>query len=225
MDINSKLFNRNNKTLLCNFDISFEEFLHYLFHTDKPVLRDHYEPIMTLSYGKQMCNHQNIQIVKQETFSEDVNHALKSVHVSGPVYDVIYDEMNSKHTESTIGSIIKTVHRKFYSNVQRNSCLSWKDMAVKLWKSFQIQGYIHENSKFPETKFTNDTDYESSNLIRVMLQEIQRRPLKHREMVEQRNKALLNAYNSVDKKYIRQVRERYAMDFDMFHYSTDVEIS
>ena len=218
-DIQSKSFIRNNRSRSCNFNISFEDFLDYALHADKPDLSSHYEPIMSLSYGKQVCNLKDIQIVKQETFSEDIDHALKSVNVSGNVYDVIYDEMNSKHTESTIKSIVKTVYKKYFSHIQDSTCLTWKDMAIKLWKSFQIQGYIHKNSKFPETKFDIESDYD--HLIELIIKESEKRPLRHEDKVRQRETALLNAYASVDEKYLREIRERYAMDFDMFQYNTD----
>ena len=73
---------------------------------------------------------------------------------------------------------------------------------------------MHKNSKFPETKFDNKVDY--GDFIEMFMRELEKRPLTHDERIRQRNTALLKAF--VDKKYIREIQERYAMDFDMFQY-------
>jgi hypothetical protein len=131
--------------------------------------------------------------------------------------------MHSKQTKITIGSIVKTVYQRFSSSLSLVSCLTWKEIAKKLWKSFQIQGYINDKSQFPEKKYQNVNDYKSDKyLIKVIMQEVRRNPLSHEEKLKQRNKALIKAFTGVDKKYLRKIRELYAMDFNMFQYKTNL---
>lgn len=223
-DILSKSLKKNeqkDKTRSCKFDISFEEFLEYYFDKGGTSEQGHYGPIITEDIGRKICSLKRITIVKQESFTEDIKYALDSVNVKGNDYDTISGIMNSKNTESTIRGIVKTVYSKFTSFIQRNSCLTWKDIATKLWKSFQIQGYIHEHSEFPNAKFTSRELYKKSNyLVNVIMKEVNTNPLTHLQKIEQRNKALLSAYSGVNKKYFLEIQKRYAMDFDMFQYGT-----
>ncbi|XP_060598876.1 carbohydrate sulfotransferase 9-like [Ruditapes philippinarum] len=222
-DIHSTLFRKKERMFLCKFDISFEQFLEYYLDKGGSVLSGHYNPILSHKIARKLCNLQNIIIVKQETFSEDMDHVFKSVHVKGKEYDVIYDVMHSKQTKITIGSIVKTVYQRFSSSLSLVTCLTWKEIAKKLWKSFQIQGYINEKSQFPEKKYQNLNDYKSDKyLIKVILQEVRRNPLSHEEKIKQRNEALIKAFTGVDKKYLRKIRELYAMDFNMFQYKTNL---
>ena len=225
-DILYKLFGKEERKRMCKFDITFEQFLEYYFEKGGSKMQSHYGPLLSNTLGRKLCNLQKIMIVKQETFSEDINQVLKSVSVKGREYDIIYDEMHSKQTSTTIASIVKTVYKKFSSVIKSDSCLSWKEMAKKLWKSFQIQGYINNSSDFPEKEYKKQKDYSSSEyLIQVIMKEVNRNPMTHKEKVRQRNNALLKAYENIDTKYIRMIQERYAMDFDMFSYSTDLKES
>jgi hypothetical protein len=223
-DVISKLFGTNAQKNNCKFDISFEQFLEYYLEKGGHSEEGHYGPIVSKTIGKKICNLENIIIVKQETFSDDVDHAFKTVHVKGREYNAIYDSLNSKNTETNIASIVKTVYNKFSSYIQRGSCLTWKNIAKKLWKSFQIQGYIRDRSNFPETKYENSDDYKSAEyLIKVIMQEVDAKPLTHQEKMEQRNNALMKAYSGVNKKYLREIQDRYAMDFNLFQYGTNLK--
>lgn len=223
-DIISKLFGKNGQKNNCKYDISFEQFLDYYFEKGGSAEEGHYGPIVSNSIGKKICNLQNIIIVKQETFTDDIDHAFKTVKVKGQDYDAIYDSLHSKNTETAISSIVKTVYDKFSSYIQRGSCLTWKNIAKKLWKSFQVQGYIRDTSAFPEDKYSNADDYKNATyLMKVIMQEVNTKPLKHDAKLAQRNKALLKAYSGVSKKYLLEIQERYAMDFDLFQYGTKLK--
>jgi hypothetical protein len=225
-DIRSTLFGKGDEKHLCKFNISFEQFLEYYFEMGGTRMESHYGPLLSKNLSKTLCNLNNIMIIKQETFANDLEHALKSVHVNNHEYNIIYDEMHSKHTKTTISSIIKTVYKKFASSIQSRSCLTWKEMAKKLWVSFQIQGYIRKTSRFPKEEYIKQEDYASPEyLIQVVMKEVTTNPLKHDEKVKQRNKALVHAYSNVDKKYILKIQERFAMDFDMFQYPIDLKDS
>jgi hypothetical protein len=216
-------FQRVEQKRLCKFDISFEQFLEYYFENGGTSEQGHYGPIISHDVGRKICSLKNIMIVKQETFSEDIDHALDAVNMKGVEYDTVHGILHSKNIESTIGGIVKTVHAKFVSFIQRNSCLTWKNIARKLWNSFQIQGYISEKSEFPQTKFTKLKNSKSSKyLINVIMQEVKKNTLTHEKKIEQRNKALLKAYSGVNKKYLHAIQERYEMDFNMFQYGTDL---
>ena len=222
-DVLSTLFSKEKRSRMCKYDISFAQFLEYYLDKGGAVLKGHYGPVLSHDLAEKMCNLENILIVKQETFSEDINYMLKSVNVKGKEYDVIYDVMHSKQTEISIGSIVKTAYMKFSSSLQFLTCLTWKEIAIKLWKSFQIQGYINKKSKFPEWKYKSLDKYKSSHyLIKVIMEEVNANPLTHEEKVRQRNKALLKAYKNVDRKYIRKIQALYVMDFDLFQYSKDL---
>ncbi|XP_053379305.1 uncharacterized protein LOC128548470 [Mercenaria mercenaria] len=209
----------------CKFNVTFDQFLEYVFNERwRQIDKGHYAPVLPLSMCQKICNLRNIIIVKQETFSEDLEHALKSVGVKGKVYNVIYDEMHSKHAKSTTAGIVRTLYEKMSELLSKHKYLNWQIIAERLWNSFQIQGYIHENSTFPYMRYNHTGKYANSEyLIKLIMEEIEQKPLNHKEKVNQRNKALLHAYSDVRVKYLRQIQEHYTRDFEMFHYSNDLE--
>jgi hypothetical protein len=222
LDIYSKLYDEETITedpTLCRYDISFEQFLKYRFDAGGSVGSGHYNPIMSANKLANLCSLPKVIVIKQESFSDDIDLALKAVKVTGHVYDVLSNQLHAKRGKSTIISIVETVYEKLSQKIEK-TCLTWNDIAKKLWKSFQIQGYIRDSSKFPaKGKYSRAAD-----LISVIRKEIKLRPLTHDESVKQRNKALIKAYSDVDVSYIRKIRDNYSLDFEFFQYGEALKV-
>ncbi|XP_053380111.1 uncharacterized protein LOC128548739 [Mercenaria mercenaria] len=141
---------------------TFDDFLNYVCDGNiDHTLSGHYGPILSKQECHKICGLPNIVIVKQESFSEDIEYALRLAGVENKKFDIIYAAMHEKKVQSTIVGIVKTVykkmsamHRHLHFRQQRpEKCLSWRNIAKRLWRSFQLQGYIDEKSKFPRQKF------------------------------------------------------------------------
>ena len=222
MDVYARLYDENylaHDDSLCRYDITFEQFLQYRFDAGGMVAAGHYNPIMSLNKLSSLCSLPKIMIIKQESFSDDVDLALRAVKVKGRVYDVLYNHLHAKRGKSTIIGIVETVYEKLSQKIDK-TCLKWKDIAKKLWKSFQIQGYIRDSSDFPEEgKYLT-----AIQLISAIRKELKINPLTHEESIKQRNKALIKAYSDVDAKYIQKIREFYSLDFELFQYGEAIKV-
>lgn len=197
----------------CTFKVQFQEFLRDIIETTRRggTLNRHWAPIFSLC---RPCDGNVFALVKQESFSADVEYILKINGVSGYRYDAIYDALHDHKTESTIPGIVQEVLRK---NI---ACIDRLEIAKRIWVSLQIQGFIKHDIEFPfrslrsERKTLNASFYSS-----VILQTIKWNPLTTRESREQRRQSLVNAYARVDSEIIEGIKDIYKQDFILFNYS------
>lgn len=219
------ILNFEKKPGTCGTSVSFASFLSYALRRDSSrKLVDHYgSPYENVK--NVMCKLENIILVKQESFSEDVELALQSAGVNKSEFDVISEILHEHRVEATIPGIVKTLYEK--SKSLPRDCYPWSLVARILWQSFQIQGFLHNDIAFPDLEFkssdntTNlytDADY----FIRIILKYIKLRLLTVTESKSQRRNALLNAYENIDKQLIVKIQQQYSMDFEMFQYDLNV---
>lgn len=199
--------------LSCVSSITFQEFLKQLVenaHQGKTLNR-HWAPMFALC---KPCAVNVLAVVKQESFSEDVEYTLKEVGVAGDQYDAIYDALHDHRIEATIPGIVRTV-------MQRGKGKHCKlDIAKRLWISFQIQGYIRNDTDFPFDII--NTEEKASNMTfiaDVILETIRKNPLTSEESKAQRQRALVDAYARIDKPLIENIKIVYKQDFILFDYS------
>ena len=101
----------------CANDITFEEFLSDIVDSASKgkSLDRHWTPTFSLC---KPCDVNPLSIVKQETFSADVEYVLKEVRVTNDEFDVIYEALHDHRIDATIPGIVATVTRtgKFVEN-------------------------------------------------------------------------------------------------------------
>jgi len=201
---------------VCANDVTFQQFLDSIIRTAKSRGRMdlHWAPIGIIC---QPCVIDNYMLIKQETFTEDIEAFLKSINVTGSMYDNIKAIMTSKRIESTIPGIVQVVHdhaRKI------KDCLSDVQLLNKLWVSFQIQGYISEDRKFPSEKFNHMVDKESvAYFSDFMVREAKESNLTRTQSKAQRNDYLVRAYKDISFGTIEEIKKIYRSDFLLFDYS------
>lgn len=207
----------------CGVNANFSDFLRYALSGNKGrILADHYNsPYKALS--NVVCKLDNFMLVKQESFSDDVEFALKAVGVSTADFNAVYDMLHDHRADATVPGIVETI----YSNSKHyhSTCLPTSVVAKRTWKSFQIQGFLHSDLEFPSHEFTNNAKHSYDDpkyVARVILKYIENKPLSSQESRAQRRKALLDAYRYVDKEIINKIHLMYAMDFEMFQYDLDI---
>ena len=196
-------------------NITFQEFLQYILDktSQGATLNRHWAPIVSLCNP---CNVHAFAVVKQESFSADVEYALKKLRVADNQLETISDALHGHRVESTIPGIVKTVigrPGRFKDRIE---------LARRIWVSFQIQGFIKESIAFPVDIV--DTDAKAKNasfLSDIILKTIKENPLTSAESRAQRQKALENAYADVSRKTIEGLTDVYKQDFVLFDYSLD----
>ena len=90
-------------------------------------------------------------------------------------------------------------------------------MARRIWKSFQIQGYLKDNIPFPRSLINTETKAKSAKYLSdVILRAIRDSPLTSDESKRQRRHALETAYKHISERTIRYIQDIYKQDFVLF---------
>ena len=205
-----------NRNASCANDITFEEFLSYIVDRAREgnPLNMHWAPIFSLC---KPCNLNVLSLVKQETFSADVEYVLKEVGISNDEFDVIYDALHDHRIEATIPGIVTTVTERG-KWVRR--CMDAIEVARRIWVSFQIQGYIKEDIPFPTNTINSNKKAKNPEfLTNIILDTIKKHPMSPYDAKIQRRQNLVRAFNGLSKDILDKVKQIYKQDFILFDYS------
>ena len=208
---------RNNpkNTISCSYDLTFEELLTSIImyvNSGRP-LNMHWAPMYSLC---DPCGVEIVALVKMESFSEDVEFALKEIGAPAETLEAIKDGLHKHRIEWTIPGSVKGIIESSKSPL---NCLNPTEVARRMWVSFQIQGYIDEKNKFPfDIIDTVEKAANHSFLTNVILDVIKEYPLSPEERKQQRRRALVNAYAGIDENIMLQIKNIFNQDFILYDY-------
>ena len=209
---------RNNLHSACGSEITFQEFLSAILKTTfegKPLNR-HWAPIISLCNP---CSVTPFALVKQETFSTDVEFVLHEIGVTADELKVLHDALHGNRIQTTVTGIVYTALK---SKPKSEACTpTTLDVAESIWQSFQIQGYIRSDFPLPVEFIPSVEDIRPKFLTDLILKTINENPLTVEESKQQRRQYLVDAYNEIDKKIIEDIQRVYRQDFILFDYPLD----
>ncbi|PVD23969.1 hypothetical protein C0Q70_17245 [Pomacea canaliculata] len=147
-----------------------------------------------------------------ETFTRDTKYILGRLNMSW-----LGDELfvSDKHAKHEISMLIDDVFHEFKYPFYQN-CTNSTDLAIRLWKAFQINGYLPNSIEFPWAKNRLVKQSDLKNLALRMFE--QRQPSSKRYWTAQKEQALIEAYSKVPDVLMERVRKMYDVDFTMFQY-------
>ena len=136
---------KNNSS--CANHITFEEFLTYIITSvrEGKTIDVHWTPIVNLC---KPCSVKAFAVVKQETFTADIEYVLKEVGIANDEFDRIYDALHDHKIEATIPGLVATAISRWKENGVEK-CMGRIELARRLWTAFKIQGYIKDGMPFP----------------------------------------------------------------------------
>ena len=205
----------------CPKHATFEAIVRYMISEAKrgATLDGHWAPI----YSKcRPCDVNARMLVKLESFGKDVEHVLHEVGVESDIFSAVMDALHNHHVEDSVSGIVETIER--YTKMKKivRDCFGYLEVEERLWRSFQIQGYISNTIPFPKQELKNKisaigkTNYDA--LTDVILKTIQKHPLTSTESKQQRKRALVDAFSSFSPDTIRGIQEVYYQDFVLYNY-------
>lgn len=199
----------NKTSARCFSDITFVEFLDYITSIPAKKINDHYRPYQ---YVCSPCVLRPHVIGKMETFTRDTKYILGRLNMSW-----LGDELfvSDKHAKHEISMLIDDVFHEFKYPFYQN-CTNSTDLAIRLWKAFQINGYLPNSIEFPWAKNRLVKQSDLKNLALRMFE--QRQPSSKRYWTAQKEQALIEAYSKVPDVLMERVRKMYDVDFTMFQY-------
>ncbi|XP_053375686.1 uncharacterized protein LOC123535013 [Mercenaria mercenaria] len=206
-------------TPVCANNASFEDFLRFIISEIKSnrALEPHWAPISHLCHP---CKFNTFKIIKQETFSKDVEHTLKSVGVNLARFEWLENSLNENRAENSIPGIIAVIRNKFKQRSVSN-CINQTGILIRLWKSLQIQGFINKGIDFPQKLLHLDWNKYSHKVTEVVLDAISQKPMTSADRLEQRDYFLKQAYSELPSDVISDIQDIYYLDFILFDYSVN----
>jgi len=203
---------------VCANNGTFEDFLQYIIREireGKP-LESHWAPISHLC---EPCALNMFKIVKQETFSEDVEHTLHSVGFNLSNIPWLRSSLYESRLENSIPGIIAVVETRLRLK-QTQLCLNDQEVVKRLWKAFQIQGFVSDTQQIPDT-FKSPTFVFRKDLVsQAVLSAVRVNPLTTAESKRQRKRYLKMAYRNVGEDTLKAIQEIFKLDFTLFGYSS-----
>lgn len=202
---------------VCANNATFEDFLKFIIseiNSSRP-LEPHWAPISHLCHP---CKFNTFKIVKQESFSTDIEHTLQSVGINISNFEWLKSSLNENRAENSVPGIIAVIQKKF-RQINVHSCISQSEISRRLWKSFQIQGYISKEIGFPKALLHDNWKLKNTRVTELVLDAISQKPMTSTERKEQREYFLKQAYRSISAETISSLQEIYYLDFVLFNYS------
>ncbi|XP_052252149.1 uncharacterized protein LOC127858856 [Dreissena polymorpha] len=217
INTNYAVLSIQNKSL-CATDVSFQEFLNWILNEAKvgKSLDQHWAPIYSICGS---CEVNAQYIVKQETFTNDIGVILQKLNVSSEKYNFIMHTLEGKRIQSSLPGIVATILDRS-SAPEINRCMPWLEVTRRIWRSFQIQGFIREDRGYPQDTFESIRNSSDPSLVSdIILAEIFKYTLSSEERKIQRENALRKAYEGVSKDVVDVIKDLYSVDFSIYGYS------
>lgn len=199
---------RNGKA--CSQSASFEDFLKFIMQEN---LQDpHWLPISEICGS---CKAPYNVISKQETFNNDVYFILDHLSISGRLKKEFLKNLQKKHTENSIKEITKVM----IEYAKKAPCLTFIKFCQRMWKAFQIQGYISNLLSFPVKKFRTLNFTNTTAIVKIYIKGTKKIHMTGIMKQHQRHQYLAKAYKGISHKTIEDLRRIYKADFDLYGYS------
>ena len=222
--IYGRQFEESDKCKLSN--VTFQDFLTYVAiearaDTSYDNMNIHWRPISTLC---RPCLVNPLAIVKQESFSEDVEHVLSILEIDSKKYDFLIDALHNRSSDIRMKELVRNFElfqRVRQRKRRKYSCNRSSEVASRLWHALKIQGYIDKSAPFPDLlkSFESENYYWRTvqNLIATIRDQY---PMNSLEVKQQRRSYLVDAYKTIDKHTIGEIQFIYRSDFELYNYDT-----
>lgn len=198
----------------CINNISFNEFLIYIVKHSKH-LDLHWAPISQIC---DICQVKYDVIGKMETFIEDSRYILKHIGSEKSI-DVRQIDTTTREMEEI--QLLTKYNFKFTRN--KRKCFERTIIAKRLWRTFQMNGYIHDSMVFPLEMINNQSFYSKalSEFTKYAFEALEKQNQLFLDPKPQRREYMMNAYKSIPMQLLIKVKALYRYDFEMFGYNAD----
>lgn len=203
----------------CGNDVTFEELIRYIYnHRSDIKLNEHFN---TVNFICNPCKLKPDIVGKVETFNSDSDLVLANTGLLGEVPEDPNSERVSEEIKMLIEYNLDIADMVHVSKEIPDTCLDNLLISKRLWKVFQLNGYLGEDIRFPEERFK---DVQSRNDYKNSLKEeiLKYRHLASKDTLQQwknqRSISMQAAYNSLPQKVLEHFQEVYSIDFELFQY-------
>ena len=161
-----------------------------------------------------LCDVKPFDIVKDETFTEDMGHFVNRLKLGANVTDAV--EAFLGQTKLLIPAIL---HSKLKLHFLDICPFLAKNLGQRLWKSFQYTGLISKRLDYPASLGALDVSKNIDAFTDAAIYASELEPLSGDQRRTQIHEALVEAYAGIKNETINYIQEIYKYDFEMFGYS------
>ncbi|XP_060566211.1 carbohydrate sulfotransferase 11-like [Ruditapes philippinarum] len=206
----------------CGNDVTFDEFLRTVSrNTIRRMPNDlHWAPIFSICLP---CDTKIDMLAKHETFNEDAEYILNVTGVEQTTRDEVDRVLKENYISHSLSTLVHTYVTKAHDRTQiRKGCITEIQIAERIWKAFQIQGYIHNDLHFPAAEFKSSSASETEkSLTKLVSEASELRPLTSQERNTQRHNWQIYYWKTVTPEVLLKVQDAYYEDFLLFNYDFD----
>jgi hypothetical protein len=204
-----------NPSKSCGDDVTLTDFLKYVVISDQTGSSDgHWQAQYKLCLP---CHVAYDVIGKQETFTDDAWYVLGQVGRG----DILKGYNFSSTVQTEMSSLIKTnlIHLK--SKI-KPECVNRTDISCRLWKVFQLNGYLPPTVGCPRVQLQKAGDDDIvRELIDLAISEYRSNVVSTSDSKEQKRMAMYSAYHDIPVELLNQVRDVYKLDFKLINYDPE----
>ncbi|ESO84150.1 hypothetical protein LOTGIDRAFT_229633 [Lottia gigantea] len=193
-------------------DFTFPEIVRYVIKAIKTntMYNAHFD---TMSNICKPCEIRYDYILKMETFNVDTMYMLKKLNRSD-----VYNDTDTLKRDSIVDSITWDINNMFRKDTGK--CQSKPEKIRRLWRSFQISGYIGKNVKLPLSKKA-EKNISKQELLQIVINATK---IKNANNKVNKRLALIEAYSQVPYSDLVQLSEIFQQDCDIFGYDCKPDI-
>ena len=194
-------------SLKCGYDVTFPELVRYLLH--HPGFEWHFKPVNEIC---DPCRTKFKFIGKQESFVQDAKFIINETGMGSHIGKDIFD--------ATVVNEIKMLSEDYLNLTKIDSICNNKTLICeRLWKAFQINGYIGFKINFPlHLSKLNDPNVLAKEFIDIAIKAHVNGKSSHGLWKMQRRESLVNAYRAISTETLNALIDMYMKDFEMFDY-------
>ncbi|XP_067661927.1 carbohydrate sulfotransferase 11-like [Haliotis asinina] len=208
----SRRENASSVSLRCGHDASFAEFLEHVVRVGERnavSLNGHWRPI---EHTCNPCAFKPEIVATQETFSRDSRYILERFGLG----HLLQNHSHADHVQDELTILTD------WNYHPHDECLTRKQLAGRLWKTFQINGYLTPGSEVLLEAESSES-LTRDKLKQLMLRSYRDAMLTKQQSTVQRRSYLRQAYASVPRNILDRVVKLYRNDFLYFNYDSSID--
>lgn len=205
-----KILRGGNASILaqrCGHDVSFREFVEFSLTVREP----HWEPIYLRC---DPCQFQPSVVGKMETFARDSMFVLRRMGLEWVLEGVDKRKQEEKELTTLIDYNFEIIHsRAFFQG-----CVDDIKLSVLLWKTFQMNGYIHRNVQIG-SRLSSPGSFTVENFKNHVIDVFRASARMQGELKKQKHDFLQEAFQTLPGELLQKVKLKYKPDMLYFGFT------
>ena len=199
-------------SLLCGLDVTFPEFIDFIIRREN--VDWHFAPIHTVC---DPCRTKFTFVGKMETFVMDARNIIHETGISSVLGNEIFIDTVINEIKSLTEDYLH-LKKSWLKPICNNKTL----ICEKLWKVFQINGYIGFEIPFPShLSQITDTELLEKNFIESAVEAYKNGTAFHEQWRRQKRESLVSAFRALSMDSLKAFKVKYKTDFEMFDYEKE----